>query len=55
MPPQRVHRMAQYSAPARPLITRSTRSRPSQSGQLDRMEAEELDFESYMSNLPLLL
>src|SRR5579859_7716188 len=55
MPPQRVQRMVQYSAPARPPITRSTRSWPSQSGQLDRTSAEEFDLVSYMSRPPLLL
>jgi hypothetical protein len=36
MPPQRVHRMVQYSEPARPGMTRMTDSRASHCGQLDR-------------------
>src|ERR1700750_2693908 len=55
MPPQWVHRMVQYSAPARPPITRSTRSWPSQSGQLDRTSAGVFALDSYMSHPPLLL
>jgi len=54
MPPQRVHRMVQYSVPARPPITRSTLSWLSQSGQVDRTP-EALVFESCMSGLSLLL
>src|SRR6202020_1914809 len=46
--------MVQYSAPARPLMMRSTRSWLSQSGQVDRTP-EALAFESCMSGLPLLL
>lgn len=34
MPPQRVQRMVQYSAPARPGMMRSTESAALQSGQL---------------------
>jgi hypothetical protein len=36
MPPQRVHRMVQYSEPARPGMTRMTDSPASHCGQLDR-------------------
>jgi len=35
MPPQRVHRMVQYSAPARPGMMRRTESAALQSGQLE--------------------
>jgi hypothetical protein len=35
IPPQRVHRMVQYSAPARPGMMRSTASAALQSGQLE--------------------
>src|SRR6202521_6291757 len=38
MPPQRVHRMVQYSQPARPPITRSTTRLALQSGQFDRAD-----------------
>src|ERR1700759_1084497 len=55
MPPQLTHRIVQYSAPARPPITRSTRSWPSQSGQLERTSAGEFALDSYMSHPPLLL
>src|ERR1700688_1479525 len=65
MPPHRVHRMVQYSEPARPLMTRSTLNWPSHSGQLDRTAAgglasedlasEDLASESYMGGLPLRL
>ena len=36
IPPQRVQRMVQYSAPARPGMMRRTASEAPQSGQLDR-------------------
>src|SRR5271167_4327359 len=55
MPPHLVQRMVQYSAPARPPMTRRTRNWPSQSGQLDRTSAGELASESYMAGLPLIL
>ena len=35
MPPQRVHRMVQYSAPARPGMMRRTASEAVQSGQFE--------------------
>ena len=35
IPPQRVHRMVQYSAPARPGMMRSTASEALQSGQFE--------------------
>jgi hypothetical protein len=38
MPPQRVHRSAQYSAFARPGMMRSTFSRALHSGQFDRTD-----------------
>src|ERR1700735_4635619 len=55
MPPQPTQRMVQYSAPARPSITRKTRSGPLQSGQSDRTAVGEDVLGSGMSNLPLLL
>ena len=43
MPPHRMQRMVQYSDPARPAMTRNTRSWPSQSGQWERTEADDLE------------
>src|SRR5579863_1655855 len=53
MPPHRVQRMVQYSAPARPLMTRSKRSWPSQSGQWERTSSGELASNSCMAGVPL--
>jgi hypothetical protein len=50
MPLQRMQRI-QYSAPARPPMTRKTLSWPSQSGQLDRTAAVELISVSSMASL----
>jgi len=44
--------MVQYALPARPPITRSTRSSPSQSGQLDRTVSGEFASELSMTGLP---
>src|SRR5271169_1019743 len=54
MPPHRVHRMVQYSEPARPPITRRTSNWPSQSGQFDRTSAGKLASNSRMAGLQLL-
>src|SRR5579863_3380929 len=53
MPPHRVQRMVQYSAPARPEMTRRRRNWPSQSGQWDRTSSGELASNSYMAGSPL--
>ena len=51
MPPQRVHRMVQYSDPARPPITRRTANGPLHSGQSDSTVAvaEEVGLDSVSS------
>src|SRR5689334_8709115 len=54
MPPHRMQRIVQYSAPARPPMTRKTLSWPPQSGQFDRTAAVELISESSMASLRFL-
>src|SRR4029077_8348592 len=49
-----MQRMVQYSLPARPLITRNTRSSPSQSGQLERTASDGFTSVSSMTGLPPL-
>jgi len=54
MPPHLVHRMVQYSDPARPEMMLSTLRPASHSGQLDRTLVADLVWDSSMGTLPHL-
>src|ERR1700733_3440700 len=55
MPPHFVHRMVQYSDPARPEMMLRTFKPASHSGQLDRTAADFLESDSRMCSLPHLI